>query len=1456
MFGMAFFAIQTNTVQSWLAKRIAGYLSKELGTTVTIGSVEVDIWATLIINELYIADQKQDTLAYIHSISLSNYSFEKNSGEIIVHSAVLDKPYFNLVRHEGDTFLNHKFILDYVGVSEDSTSQTLVFLHNIEINDGRFHYTNENRTIREEFGIDWNYIEANELNLALRNFSMIGDSVHADQLKLSAKEKTGFHIKDMTTELFIVPGGTRMTRAHIVSNESVIDGDLFFGYTSIDDFDDVENKLKMNHQFEMAQIQMEDLAYFSSYLKGYNKVVTLSGKMKGTVSNLKGRDINITLDENTHFRGNFDFEGLPEIDQTFISMDIKSLTTNKTELDRIQLPPYDSLHYVKTPTNFAQLGQITYKGNFTGFINDFVSFGTIQTAIGNVSTDISLKEIPEIDDYNYTGALGLSNFDLGKFYSTESLGPVTCDLTVEGQGLELKKVNATFKGNIAGLYINGYNYTNINVDGEFKQRSFAGDFTINDPNVNMDFTGNLDFAKPDPVLHFDAQIAHLNLKAVHILEDYDYSSVSGSVSVKSEGLDFDKFQGEIILDDITYCAMDRDYQLNHLALTSIRGDSPLIILDSDIAYAEIKGIFEVKEIGDNLLEIASKIIPSFKPPAHKHKSENFVMDVKIFDFAQVSEVFIPELYIAKNTMIKLVIDEPGSYFETLVVSDTISYMGNTIAGLTFDVKRPDESFYITATSDRVMTSAGVNFSSLALDARTERDTVYTAFAWGDENYEHQGDINGKLTVRDYNQYDFVFNESSVRVKSETWNFEQGSEISADSSEIFISDFAIFSNNQYLRADGCISQRSSDLLEIDIQNFDISSVNPFIGGSTKFYGIMNGQASIRDVYNDFIFSNDVVLDGFKLNEYEIGNLNLRSGWDQGLRQLRIDGKIDKNLESGNPITRYTPLSFAGYYRPHDEKSQLDITATIKDLDLSFINAFMSPGIMDIAGLASGTMLVTGNAEAPQLQADAQLKDASIFLYYLNTRYFIFDEIGVYPDMFTFDHIPIKDQEGNSGFLTGQMLHNNFEKWNFDLVIDMEEPMLALNTNEELNPLYYGKAYTTGTVNIYGYDDKLEFDCTLKTERGTSLAMPMGSTSEQTFENFVQFVNSGDTIAEAPLNLSGIKLNMNIEITPDAEFKIIFDESVGDVMKGSGKGHVNLEINNLSTFNMYGLVELTRGDYLFTLKNLINKEFTISPGGTISWFGDPFSAELDIKAIYKVTASLYDLIQDVSYKSGQRVPVNLELNLRGKMLNPGIDFDIELPTVDQVTKTRIESIMSTEQERNRQAFALLVLRRFVSPPNVASEHSSTNPFAANGTELLSSQISNWLSQISDDFNLGFNYSPGDDISNEEIALALSTQLFNERLALSSNVGVSRNTGSTTSNTNTTNLIGDIRIEYKITAEGKIRLVVYNESNDFRMANTQQSPYTQGVGVIYREDFDNFNEFVTEFKKMLKGKEKKES
>ncbi len=138
------------------------------------------------------------------------------------------------------------------------------------------------------------------------------------------------------------------------------------------------------------------------------------------------------------------------------------------------------------------------------------------------------------------------------------------------------------------------------------------------------------------------------------------------------------------------------------------------------------------------------------------------------------------------------------------------------------------------------------------------------------------------------------------------------------------------------------------------------------------------------------------------------------------------------------------------------------------------------------------------------------------------------------------------------------------------------------------------------------------------------------------------------------------------------------------------------------------------------------------------------------------------------------------------------------------------------------------------------------AENSSEFLSSQLNNWLSQITDEVDIGINYRPGDEITSQEIALALSTQLFEDRLYISGNFGVTNATESSASS-----LIGDVRVEYLL-VEDRIRLLVYNESNNFNVNTSNfENSTTQGVGLVFKEEFDNWEEFITEFKMLLKRK-----
>jgi hypothetical protein len=287
LFVALFFAIRLPSVQTWITQRAAAYLSGELGTRVEVGRVEIDLWARLVIKDLYVEDQHQDTLAYINSIAVRNYKIDKESGDFKISNADIDGLYFNLMRYQGEEALSYRFILDYIkSFSSDTTSskQTNLYLSNVSITNSRFNYINQNKIPIDYYGIDWNYLQTHDIQLEVKDLALVGDSIEGDVRKLAFKEVTGFQLDNLSAQLKMVNGDVLLTNTALITPETNIQGKLNFLFTSIDDFDDFSNIVKMDHELDSSTVQMKDLAYFADFFEGYDKKVNLSGQRNGVQS--------------------------------------------------------------------------------------------------------------------------------------------------------------------------------------------------------------------------------------------------------------------------------------------------------------------------------------------------------------------------------------------------------------------------------------------------------------------------------------------------------------------------------------------------------------------------------------------------------------------------------------------------------------------------------------------------------------------------------------------------------------------------------------------------------------------------------------------------------------------------------------------------------------------------------------------------------------------------------------------------------------------------------------------------------------------------------------------------------------------------------------------------------------------------------------------------------------------
>ena len=687
--------------------------------------------------------------------------------------------------------------------------------------------------------------------------------------------------------------------------------------------------------------------------------------------------------------------------------------------------------------------------------------------------------------------------------------------------------------------------------------------------------------------------------------------------------------------------------------------------------------------------------------------------------------------------------------------------------------------------------------------------------------------------------------SEIYARNNQWKISN-STIRLDTSAVSIDNFYIKNLDHYYLVDGKVSENPEDTLNLEFMGIDISPLN-YLGNheantdpdklSYNFKGILNGKISLTNVYKNLLLESDLKIRDFSLLNSELGNMSVLTRLDV-VKKLVI-------IKAGNNINGAKTLAIDGYYDPALKKA--NIAGVADKLNINFLNPLLRAFAFGITGNASGKVNLSV-AQGNIVLTGAVLADnAAMKINYLQTKYKMSDSIRFDRKGIRFSNIRVTDEKGNPVMVSGRVNHHNFKDFTADLTINSNDA-LVLNTKPKDNDLFYGTAYATGVTTIKSGNNLLSFDISGRTGKNTKFFMPLNTSQSVSEYSFVTFTDSNirkeddkdsdDNRIKPPVATTGFDLDFDLEVTPEAEAQLIFDSRVGDVMKGHGSGNLNILYNPKGEFRITGDYIVEDGDYLFTLGNILNKSFSVENGGRIMFRGDLNDAEIEMKAIYKLKASLYPILQDENYKD--RIPVECQLNLSGNLWNPVVGFNIYLPTADEKTRTYVRNAISTDEELSRQFLYLLVMNSFYADPSMGvasagSSPSGTSAMAVTTFEMLSNQLSNWLSQISNDFDIGVVYRPGSgskDINPQEVQVALSTQILNDKVVINGNFDVPL-AGSSTSSTN--QITGDFDAEVKLT--NKLNLKVFNRYNN--PYTGKGVDYTQGIGIFFKQDFDKLGD-----------------
>jgi hypothetical protein len=979
----------------------------------------------------------------------------------------------------------------------------------------------------------------------------------------------------------------------------------------------------------------------------------------------------------------------------------------------------------------------------------------------------------------------------------------------------------------------------------------CADRKSNDTLPEFDFTLNL----------ADADLYKLNLDKADTT-----ASLSMLLTSNFRGNSIDNLDGEIKLLNSNIVRQGKNLELYDFSIrTFTRNNKPALSLRTDFVDAELEGYYNFAGLKSMVSNSLSSIMPSLFPVKAPEtvNDNNFNFKITFSNTDKLNEFF--------NTGLKIADD---SYIKGSVTPDTVISIDGFSPALSFknivfsDLK-------LQANSSGSSLKAGINSSSLLLPGNTDLKGFRIDLNMAPDkfvfnvNWDNKSDVQpekGNITARGSIEESvrregkpvlkIEIDSTAIYTGDDLWKIDR-SAIRIDSSAIAVNRIHISSAGKFYDIYGGVSVNPADTLHLQFRGIDISPLN-FIGkqaenpDTTKINleiaGILDGKIALTNVYKNLLLESNISVNDFSILGSHYGTVSIRSAYDYSRKVVDIYG--------GNNLGGTKMFEVNGYYDPLLKK--IDLGATAIHLPVEALNPLLKIFASNIHGFTSGKVTLYGNPGNLMMKGAVLAENVSMKINYLQTSYKLNDSVRFDSKGFRFSNVKFADEEGKLGSINGYVYHKNFRDYAADLTVNMGKDMLVLNTRQKDNPMFYGKVYASGVTKIKTSPDLLSFDISAKTGNNSKFYIPLTNKLSVTEHPFISFIDSAQIKQNnqkpkqaAPKQL-GLDINIDLTITADAEAELIFDPTVGDKITGSGTGTLNINLNPKGDFTITGDYNIERGEYLFTMKNILNKRFQIENGGKISFNGPLDDAEVDLLAKYrKFNTSLYPVVPQSEFKE-QSVSVEPQLILTGRLFNPNVKFEINLPNADEQTKTYLQNAISTEEEMSRQFLFLLVMQRFYTEQNLQNTPNvndiGTASMAVTTTEMLSNQLSNWISQISDNFNLGFQYRPGEkSLNSDELNVAFQTQIFDNNVTINGNLDYGGSIYGVSGTNNTEQITGDFDAEFRIT--DKVRFKVFNRFNDVTL---YKGPYTQGIGILFKQDFKKFTDL---FRRKEKPSMKKE-
>ena len=1458
--------LQSPTVQTSLTHAVTKRLSNDaINGKLSIGKVYFVFFNKLIVNDFAIVSTdrnpfldslklhygQSDTLVAARKVSVSLSPLELLKLNLQLDKVTVSDGVFNL-QDEGvkRTNLDRIFKLDQPSPKDTTKGSFSLKANSLKVNNFRFTLNSPDRMgISEDSIINFSNLRISDIYIDLSDISLRSDTLRAAVNNIRGVDISGFRLKTLTGNLRVCGTEALVSDLFMQDSYSTVDADYFYmRYETAKDFADFTSKVKLGAKFTGSFLDFHTIGRITSTMYNSNLGFSIDGEVSGPVRDMRSDALRVTSRSGLSF---IDFTakviGLPDVSRTMAVAEIKNSGTMFRDLAKI-VASIDNTPVNRYLANMAPFTHYRFKGTLSGLLVDFVADGKITSPTGNVDVDFVFRTEPE--GARFIGDVNAQDLDLGRILVNDFLG----ELSFNG------KANALFGSgensmrvviDSADVYkagINGYNYSNIVAKGELTDRYFNGTIISRDTNLSLVYNGLLTYSMDgESKYDFTAQVDKANLKELNIDTGTDITGLSFLANASLVNKDNSWFNGKVDLTDVNYSTETDYYKLGNISVNTLSTETQhSASFVSDFALMEYYGVGPIpsfiKKVRD--LTASSKLNNYLKYDSTAVYDKGlYTLNLETYDSYDLTKVLVPGLFIMDSTKVELTIDSEDR-LNAVAQSGRLALGANYMKGVELNLNSsPTTPSVLNLTSDRIR-FAGMMTDNNDLLVTADTNKIALGLSFRNDSIDSDNAILlGNIDLKENKEVDInIRNGSGITLRGEKWELTPALIRLADST-IFVDNFNIKNESQLFSLNGNISRKYADTLNFGLSNFNVAIFNLFMNKNFKLEGYFSGSGLISDLYRDpKVFFN---IDGTDVSAYEhkVGKLKLMSKWDQSGKQLNLLVKSSLDDKANFQAT--------GYYKP--DTRYLDINASLDDLTVSYFEPFLEGIVSRSSGTVTGDLNLSGTFDQLALVGtNCTFNDLGFVLDYTNVPYrlngkFDLNEKGIF-----FKDLPIYDRFNNKGTVNGKFSYDYFRDLALDLNIDFTN-MQALNTTEKENEYFYGSAFATGNVKVHGPLSTIGIDLNVISNKNTSIHIPLSSSSTATESNLLTFVEPEkdvwidpyDTLSIGNVKAESSPTTLDVSVvakaTPDAEIFIEINKAVGDVIKANGTGDIRLDIRpSNDIFDIFGDYNVQSGNYKFVLAGFAAKDFTLEPGGSIIFNGDLDNTNLDLEAVYQTKASINTLIADTSSVSTRRT-VNCIIGMQGRMMNPELDFKIEIPDLDPTTKIKVESALNTQGKVQKQLMALLVSGGFI-PDEQSGIANNSSILYSNASEILSNQINMIFQQLGIPLDLGLNYQPGER-GTDIFDVAVSTQLFNNRVIINGNIG------NDPYGTSRNDVVGNIDVGIKLDNTGNVRLDLFSHAEDqYSTYNDNSNSQRSGVGIVYQREFNSF-------KSLIKGKSKAE-